>query len=82
MASKHTNKGKLTTLMEVRYVLKLKRNLISLGVLDFGAYKFIGQGGALKVSKGNLVVIKDTKIGNLYKIEENIETTVVFEGTN
>jgi hypothetical protein len=40
-----------------------------LGVLDSRG----GQGGALKVSEGNLVVIKDTKIGNLYNMEESIE---------
>jgi hypothetical protein len=30
---------------------------------------FIGQGATLKVSKGILVVMKDTNIGNLYKLE-------------
>lgn len=61
--------GIVRTLIEVRHVPKLKKNLISLGVLDFGGYKFTGQGGALKVSKGILVVTKATKIGNLYKLE-------------
>ena len=41
--------------------------------MDFGGYKFASQGGALKVSKGVLVVLKDTKIENLYKMEESTQ---------
>jgi hypothetical protein len=65
--------GIVRMLTDVRHVPKLKNNLISLGVLDFGGYKYTGQGGALKVSKGSLVVMKDTKIGNLYKLEGSTE---------
>jgi hypothetical protein len=61
------------TLVDVRHVLKLKNNSISLGVLDSRHYMFIGQGGEFKVSKGILVVMKDTKIGNLYKLEGNTQ---------
>jgi hypothetical protein len=56
-------------LTDVRYVPDLKSNLISLGVLDSCGYKYTGQGGALTSSKGNLVVIKETKVDNLYKLE-------------
>jgi hypothetical protein len=59
------------------YVPDLKLNFISLGVLDSGGYKYAGQGGALKVSKGNLVVMKEKKVDNLYNMEGNTE--VVFE---
>jgi hypothetical protein len=37
----------------------------------------VGQGGELKVFKGNLVVMKETNIGNLYKMEGTIETSEV-----
>jgi hypothetical protein len=43
--------------------------LISLGVLDSCGYKYTGQGGSLTLSKGNLVVMKATKVYNLYKLE-------------
>lgn len=44
--------GVVKTLANVRHVLELKNNLISLVVLDFGGYKLSCQGGVLKVSKG------------------------------
>jgi hypothetical protein len=65
--------GIVRELMDVRYVPELKLNLISLGVLDSGGYKYAGQGGALKVSKGSLVVMKETKVDNLYKMEGSTE---------
>ena len=49
-------------IIEVRHAPKLKNNFISLGVLDSNGYKYIGQGGALKVSKGSLVVMKARNI--------------------
>jgi hypothetical protein len=52
--------GIVRELMNVRYVPKLKSNLISLGVLDFCGYKYIGLGGALTLSKSSLVVMKET----------------------
>ncbi|RDX80222.1 hypothetical protein CR513_39257, partial [Mucuna pruriens] len=36
-------------LQEVRYILKLKRNLISLGTLDVGGYGYKSDQGNLKV---------------------------------
>jgi hypothetical protein len=61
--------GIVRTLMDVSHVPQLKKNLISLGVLDSGGYKITGQDGTLKVCKGTLVVMKATKLGNLYKLE-------------
>lgn len=52
--------GIVRELTDVRYVLELKSNLISLGVLDSCGYKYTGQGGAVTLSKGNLVVVKAT----------------------
>jgi hypothetical protein len=42
-------------------------------VLDSCGYKYTGQGGVLTVSKGNLVVMKETKVDNLYKMESSAE---------
>jgi hypothetical protein len=65
--------GIVKELTDVIYVPDLKSNLISLGVLDSHGYKYTGQGGALTVSKGNLVVMKATKVDNLYKLEGSTE---------
>jgi hypothetical protein len=54
--------------------------LISLGILDSGGYKYVGQGGALKVLKGSLVVMKETRVDNLYKMEGS--TKVAYEVTD
>ena len=61
--------GIVRELTDVRYVSELKSNFISLGVLDSCGYKYTGQGGALTSSKGNLVVMKATKVDKLYKLE-------------
>ena len=49
------------TLGNVRHVLDLKRNLILLSTLDSKGYKYTGESGVLKVSKGVLVVMKGRK---------------------
>jgi hypothetical protein len=43
--------------------------LISSGVLDYAGYRSTTQGGVLKVSKENLVVMKAKRVGNLYQLE-------------
>ena len=50
--------GIVRTLEDVKHVLDLKRNLISLSTLDSKGYKHTGEGEALKVSKAVLIVIK------------------------
>ena len=40
-----------------------------MGVLDNAGYKFAVQGGVMKISKGIFVVMKENRVGNLYKIE-------------
>ena len=63
------------TLSDVRHVPDLKKNLISLGVLDSNGYKFTGQNGVLKVSKGALVVMKAEKVGNLYRLKGSTQVS-------
>ena len=59
--------GIVRTLGDVKHVPDLKRNLISLSTLNSNGYKYTGEGGALKVSKGDLVVMKGHKrTANLY----------------
>ena len=50
--------GVVSTLGDVRHVPDLKRNLISLSTFDAKGYKYIDEGGVLKISKGALVVMK------------------------
>ena len=50
--------GVVRTLSDVKHVLNLKRNLISLSTLDAKGYKYTGEGGVLKISKGALVKMK------------------------
>ena len=62
--------GVVCTLDDVRHVHDLKRNLISLSILDAEGYKHTGEGGLLKISKGDLVVMKDhQKIAMLYVMQ-------------
>ena len=53
--------GIVRTLTDVRHIPNLKRNLISLSTFDLNGYKFVSEGGIIKVSKGTLVVMKDKK---------------------
>ena len=48
----------LRTLSDVRHIPNLKRNLISLSIVDSKRYKYIGDGGVLKASKCVLIVMK------------------------
>ena len=50
--------GVVRTLGDVRHILDLKRNLISLSTLDSKGYKYTSEGGVLKISKGALAVMK------------------------
>jgi hypothetical protein len=77
--------GTVRMLTDVRHVPELRKNLISLGVLDSGGYKCTVQGGVLKVSKGILVVMKAKRIENLYQLEgrtESNQAMVVSEGAS
>ena len=51
--------GSVRTLTYLRHVLELRKNLISLGVLDSVGYRCTTQGGVLKVSKSILMVMKE-----------------------
>ena len=60
--------GVMRTLTDVRHIPALKRNLLSLGALDSNGYKFVGEGGVLKVTRGSLVMMKGKINKNLYTL--------------
>jgi hypothetical protein len=65
--------GYVKILTDVRHVPDLRKNLISLGILDTRGYKSIVQGGVMKVYKGTLLVMKVKKVGNLFLLEGRTE---------
>ena len=75
----------MKTLTKVRHVPELRKNLIFMGVLDVVGYNFVVQGGGMKVSKVILAVMKEIRIGNLYKLEGSCgvsQVAVVFEAAS
>ena len=50
--------GIVRALEDVKHAPNLKRNLISLSTLDSKGYKYTGEGRALKISTGALIVMK------------------------
>ncbi|KAG6469553.1 hypothetical protein ZIOFF_070482 [Zingiber officinale] len=65
--------GVVQTLGDVRHVPDIKRNLISLSTLDSKGYKYTGEGGVVKASKGSLVVMKGyIKTIDLYVLQGSI----------
>jgi hypothetical protein len=60
--------GIVKIVTNVRYVPDLKKNLISLGILDYLGYGYSAKDGVMKIAKGAMVIIKGKKIGNLCKL--------------
>ncbi|KAK4841553.1 hypothetical protein QYF36_006375 [Acer negundo] len=61
--------GMVRVFSNVRYVPNLKRNLISLGVLDEEGCCYKAEKGVLKVSRGSLVILKGDKRNSLYVLK-------------
>jgi GAG-pre-integrase domain len=59
----------IRTLMGIRHILDLTKNLISLGFLEDADYKFQSDGEVLKVLKCALTLMKAKKIDTLYFLE-------------
>ncbi|XP_038902392.1 uncharacterized protein LOC120089034 [Benincasa hispida] len=62
--------GMIEILTNVRYVLELKQNLISLGKLDRAGYSYKSENEVLKVIKDSLVKLKRTLRNDLYVLED------------
>ena len=57
------------TLKDVRHVLDLKKNLISLGTIDSNGFRYKSKNGIMKVLKGSMIMMKERKINdNIYKL--------------
>ena len=75
--------GIVRTLKDVRHVPDLRKNLISLGVLESKGCKIIAEGGALKVVSGSLVVMKGIRQNNcLYNLVGSTVTGDAAVGVN
>ena len=59
----------IKVLTNVRYVSKLKRNLISIVVLDRSGYTCKSEKGVMKVTKGSLVKLRGTLRNGLYLLK-------------
>jgi hypothetical protein len=71
--------GIIRTLIDVRYIPDMRKNLIYLSTLHGKGYKYSGGDGVLKVSKGSLIVMKaDLKYANLYRLHG---TTITGDAT-
>ena len=69
--------GIVKTLTNVRYVLDLKKNLISLDILEAFACKYTVKNSIMKVSKDTLVVMKTCWSSSLYVLQASIITNSV-----
>ena len=58
----------IRTFSNVRHVLSLKKNFISLGTLDANNYTYSSSEGSLKYSRGSMVVMREMLLNNLYKL--------------
>ncbi|GFZ11293.1 heat shock protein 18.2 [Actinidia rufa] len=65
--------GSFVTLTEVRHVPNLRKNLISIGMLDAKGCSFDASRGILRVSKGNKEMLWGKKTRGLYRLEGNVQ---------
>ncbi|GFY86964.1 hypothetical protein Acr_05g0006030 [Actinidia rufa] len=64
----------VVTLTEVRHVPNLRKNLISIGMLDAKGCSFEASGGILRVSKENKEMLWERRLEGLYRLEGNVQT--------
>ena len=63
--------GKVRTLNKARYIPDMRKNLISLGVLDTNGHQWEVTDGVLQVKAGGKVILKGQRHKNLYVLEGN-----------
>lgn len=61
--------GAVKTLTDVRYVPALRRNLISVGVLDELGYTIKAEAGCIKVTRGSLSIMKEYRRNGVYPVD-------------
>ena len=62
--------GVVHTFDKVAYVPKFRRNLISLSQLDSEGYGYKAHGGVMKVTKGNMVLMKGELCRGVYYLHD------------
>ena len=74
------------TLVDVRHVPGLKKNLISLGTLDKNGCRISCQGGVMKVIRGSLILTKGemnrslySQVGSTISGSVNVSTSIMFD---
>lgn len=74
--------GSIKLLRNVRHVSNLKRNLISLGMLDSIGCTYGGSGGTIEVKKDSKIVLTGVKINGLYVIQDvqMVQSALVVTG--
>ncbi|GFZ16423.1 hypothetical protein Acr_25g0008320 [Actinidia rufa] len=66
--------GRSVTLTEVKHGPDIRKNLISIGMLDSKGCRFEASGGTLSVSKGNKEMLWGRKTEGLYRLEGSVQT--------
>ncbi|MBA0784849.1 hypothetical protein Gotri_006862 [Gossypium trilobum] len=66
--------GMIRTLLDVRYIPDLRKNLISLSILDSKGCRINIEPSDIKVSREALILLKGKRIGNLYILEGSTVT--------
>ncbi len=69
-----THDGTIRTLSDVRYVPDLRKNLISLCILDLKGCRINIESSTIKVSRGALVLLKGKRTDSLYILEGSTVT--------
>lgn len=72
----------IRTLNGVRHVPKLKRNLVSFGVLERSGCKFLGASGSLEVSLGASVVMRGVQRCGLYILDGYSVVSSTYDSVN
>ena len=67
----HMHDERILKLTKVGHVPGLRKNLIYLGMLDSQGCRFLSSGGVLEVFKGDRMMMRGTKVGNLCVDEES-----------
>src|SRR5436190_880344 len=64
--------GEVRTVANVRHVLEVSNNLLSLGALEARGCRFASAKGILKVRKGSRLVLKGERFANLYLVKGSV----------
>lgn len=64
--------GSANILGDVTLVSKLRRNLISLGLLNSSGYNYKSRKGILKIMRGALVIMRGKLLNGLYKLKGSV----------